>query len=246
VLSLYGTRNTWYTAIAGQFCSCVAPDWHCQRSVLDDKLANQIHERRCYRLQRVWDERFGTSSHSRKEFNAMLTSNLKQQTALFVVLCFICTAMLLSPVRGQSPVVKKNGKANVAGGQQSESDQEKVQGAWQIMSIAMEGKTVKREDKLDAWKSTFLNEVQIQGDQFRQAEGNKAKFKLDDTREPKQITIQDAEGKLTFCGIYVIEDDNLKVCINGDGKSVRRPEEFATRKGAPLIMISMQKAPEKK
>lgn len=122
-------------------------------------------------------------------------------------------------------------------------DKEKLQGKWQIMSIATEDKVVKREDKLAAWKGTFEKDLFVEGDRFGQVGYSNAKIKLDDTREPKQITIQDDDGKLTFRGIYVLDGDTLKVCMNGDGSDVRRPEEFVTKKGTPLILVTLKRRP---
>ena len=161
---------------------------------------------------------------------------------LVALVCMRGTAAFLLPVMGQPPTAdKQDGNTKVAAGQQTETDKEKLQGKWQIMSITMEGKVFKREDKLDVWKETFLNDLLIQGDRLGQVQADKGKFKLDDTRKPKQITIQDQDGKLSFRGIYAIEGDTLKVCINGDGTDVRRPEEFVTKKGSPVLIVTLKK-----
>jgi uncharacterized protein (TIGR03067 family) len=124
-----------------------------------------------------------------------------------------------------------------------QSDKEKLQGKWQILSIATEDKVIKREDRLGTWKSTFEKDLFVEGNRFGQVGYSNAKIQLDDTRNPKQITIQDDGGKLTFRGIYVLDGDTLKVCMNGDGSDVRRPEEFTTKKGAPLILVTLKKRP---
>lgn len=120
-----------------------------------------------------------------------------------------------------------------------------IQGKWQILSIAFEDKVLRRENPLE-WKEAFQNDVLIRGDQLSQAGGGQGTFTLDDSRSPKQITVRDAEGKLAFRGIYAVQGDVLKVCFDGDGKSVRRPEEFATQKGTPLIVLELQRMNERK
>ena len=126
------------------------------------------------------------------------------------------------------------------------SDKEKLQGKWQIMSIATEDKVIKREDKPAVWKGAFEKDLFVEGDRFGQVGYSNAKVKVDDTRDPKQITIQDDQGKLTYRGIYALNGDTLKVCMNGDGSDVRRPEEFATKKGTPLILVTLKKRPADK
>ncbi len=125
-------------------------------------------------------------------------------------------------------------------------DKEKLQGKWEIMSIAFEDKVIKREDKLGAWKDTFDKDLFVEGERFGAVGYSNAKIKLDDTRDPKQITIQDDDGKLTFRGIYALDGDTLKMCMNGDGNDVRRPEEFVTKKGTPLILVTLKKRPAEK
>lgn len=178
----------------------------------------------------------------------MIVSKLKDQKAvLFALLCIGGTVTFVPPVAGQPPVGEgKGGNARLAAREQGETDRDRLQGKWQITSITMQGKVFKREDRLEGWKETFLTDLLIEGDRLGQVQHNKGKFMLDDTRIPKQITIQDADGKLTFRGIYDIDGDTLKVCMNGDGTDVRRPEEFVSKKGTPLIIITLKKSPAMK
>src|SRR5207253_6952926 len=88
---------------------------------------------------------------------AMALSTLKGQTAvLFALACVGGTVTLLPPVAGQPPVaVRKDGNAKLASGGQGETDKDRLQGKWQIMSIAMEEKVIKREDRPVGWEDTF-------------------------------------------------------------------------------------------
>jgi uncharacterized protein (TIGR03067 family) len=122
-------------------------------------------------------------------------------------------------------------------------DKGKLQGKWQIASVAVDDKVIKREDVPKQWKGTFEKDLFVEGDRFGQVGYSKARFELDGTRAPKQITVRDDAGKLTFRGIYSLDGDTLKVCMNGDGSDVRRPEEFATKKGTPLLLIVLKKTP---
>jgi uncharacterized protein (TIGR03067 family) len=124
-----------------------------------------------------------------------------------------------------------------------QGDKGKLQGKWQIVSVAVEDKVIKREDVPKQWKGTFEKDLLVEGDRFGQVGYSSAKIEVDETRDPKHITVRDGGGKLTFRGIYSLDGDTLKVCMNGDGGDARRPEEFVTKKGTPLLLIVLKKAP---
>jgi uncharacterized protein (TIGR03067 family) len=125
-------------------------------------------------------------------------------------------------------------------------DKEKLQGKWHIVSVAVEDKVVKREDVPQEWKGAFEKDLFVERDRFGQVGHSNAKIEFDETRNPKQITVRDDGTKLTFRGIYSLDGDTLKVCLNGDGSDVRRPEEFVTKKGTPLLLIVLKKTPTDK
>lgn len=166
----------------------------------------------------------------------MLTSNLEARTAGLLALA--CSAAFLPTAMGQPPTA-----ARQVASQKVETDADRLQGKWRIMSIAVEDKVVKRGDAPRAWKGTFEKDLFVDGNRFGQVGYSNANIKLDETRVPKQLTIADDDGKLTYRGIYALDGDTLKVCLNGDGADVRRPEEFATKKGTPLLLIVLKKSP---
>ena len=178
----------------------------------------------------------------------MIVFNLRNSAAVLFVSCGIVGVLtFLPPVAGQPPVPEKqDGNAKVSTGQQSPSDKDKLQGNWQIMSIALEDKVLKREDKLGEWKDTFGKEMFFKDDRHGQVGYSTSKFKLDDTRDPKQITVYAYDGKQTYRGIYTLDGDTLKMCMNGDGTSVCRPEEFVTRKGSTVMITTFKRVAEKK
>jgi uncharacterized protein (TIGR03067 family) len=51
---------------------------------------------------------------------------------------------------------------------------------------------------------------------------------------------------MTFRGIYALDGDTLKWCLNHDGTDVCRPEEFRTKKGSPLRIFTFKKVLPKK
>jgi uncharacterized protein (TIGR03067 family) len=175
----------------------------------------------------------------------MIAFNLRiSMPVLFVSSCIVGVVTLLPPVAGQPPVrEKKETTAKVAAGG---SDKDKIQGNWQIMSLDLGFKVIKREDKLAEWKDTFGTEMVFKDDRHGQVGHSNSKFKLDETRDPKQITVYSDDGKLTFRGIYTLEGDTLKMCMNGDGTSVCRPEEFVTKKGQPVVITTLRRVAAKK
>lgn len=120
-------------------------------------------------------------------------------------------------------------------------DLDKLQGKWQVMTFAIGDQVFKRGGDVGIWKTVFDAELFFKDDRFGTTGYSNSKVVLDVTREPKQITLPDDDGKLVFRGIYELDGDTLKVCMNGDGNDVRRPEEFTTKKGTPLLLITLKK-----
>ena len=183
---------------------------------------------------------------------AMLMSKLKTATAVLMVVALCCgaTGMICGtqagePQKAENPAEQKV-KAKVEGERQATTDSERLQGKWQIMSLDLGGIVIKREAESSQWKDTFEKEMFFQGDRYGQVGHSNSKFKLDETRDPKQITVYSDDGKLTYRGIYAIEGDTLKLCMNGDGTSILRPEEFVTKKGSPVIITTLKKVATKK
>lgn len=126
-------------------------------------------------------------------------------------------------------------------------DREKLQGKWQIVSLGLGGKTLQKDNSPNQWKETFARPVKISAQFLGQGDAPPTgSFQLDETHEPKQITIKDMEGKLTYRGIYTIQGDSFKVCINGNGSDPKRPENFTTREDSAFVIIELKKAPAKK
>src|SRR5689334_6015086 len=107
-------------------------------------------------------------------------------------------------------------------------DLKRIQGTWAFVLIEEEGrrKTHRElkgmEDRL-YW--TFRDNAVIRnlGD-----EPVRGTFKLDATKQPREIDLFDYAGKgKTVRGIYAFEGERLKICL-GSVKSGERPREFAS------------------
>jgi uncharacterized protein (TIGR03067 family) len=171
--------------------------------------------------------------------------HFKIKNRILVLLALVgvgSTMVVLSPSRGATPSAEKKDQiAEVPQGQPGKSDKDKLQGNWQIVALDLGAMIIKLEDKSTQWKGTFEKEVFFQGDRYGQVGHSNSQFKLDETCDPKRITVYSDDGKHIFRGIYAIEGDTLKLCMNGDGKSTRHPEEFATKKGSPIILTTLKR-----
>lgn len=201
--------------------------------------------------------------------------HLKATTAVLFVSCGLVGVLAsLSPVAGQEPLPPSPGQhvlpkrlppspstnglpkllppspgkpnAKDATDPKSEADKAKLQGNWRMTSMDLGFKLIKREENLAGWKGTFEADTFFKGDRSGQIGHSDSKFKLDATRDPKRITLYDDGGKLIFRGIYILDGDTLTMCMNGDGNSVCRPEEFVTKKGQAVVMMTYKRVPAKK
>jgi uncharacterized protein (TIGR03067 family) len=106
-------------------------------------------------------------------------------------------------------------------------DQEAIQGTWQMMSSAQDGKPAP-ERLIKTSKLTFSRDrlTTILGD-----ERHELTFRLYPDQSPKQIDIGLGEGK-AFKGIYELKGDTLTVA---HGKVNRpRPGDFTSKEGIVL------------
>jgi uncharacterized protein (TIGR03067 family) len=110
---------------------------------------------------------------------------------------------------------------------------DKFQGTWTIESLELEGKK-QPEDASKGFK------LVIKGDQFTSSQGDlvyKGYFKVDVGKKPKTIDITFTEGPekgKTIVGIYELEGDTYKVCLNMNDKD--RPKEFVSKEGSGHVL----------
>src|SRR5262249_54767639 len=115
---------------------------------------------------------------------------------------------------------------------QEKSDADRIQGAWKIIKVEVEGKPPPAEF-LEKGRFVFKgNKVAIFHDDKLTEE---ATFALDATRKPPTIDLTATEGPgkgKTMYGIYRIEGDTLTLCI-GD----KRPSEFKAEGKAGVVQF---------
>ncbi|MCI0462173.1 MAG: TIGR03067 domain-containing protein [Gemmataceae bacterium] len=124
-------------------------------------------------------------------------------------------------------------------GDDAKKDLEKVQGAWVVTLMEEMGKKAPNEviKGLGA---------QIKGDRLTLSEQGKVimdfEIKLDPAQKPKAVDFTylagEDKGKKEL-GIYEIEGDTLKLCVNDGGKD--RPKEFKTAADNTLNLVILKR-----
>jgi uncharacterized protein (TIGR03067 family) len=103
------------------------------------------------------------------------------------------------------------------------TDKDKLQGSWAIVSVEQQGTEVPEEEVKE--KNA---EMVFSGDNVTvptKGGSKEAEFKLNPCKKPKEIDLA-VEGK-TLMGIYLLEGDTLKLCVQKDADG-ERPTKFAT------------------
>ena len=117
---------------------------------------------------------------------------------------------------------------------------EKIQGTWVVTSAEYNGGRVSAE-RAKTMKLICKDDkyVQTEGDK----EVEKGSHKLDPSKKPKHmdITITDGEHKgKTQLGIYELEGDSLRICVNRAGEK-ERPAEFAAKPNTGYVMVVLKR-----
>jgi RNA polymerase sigma factor (sigma-70 family) len=125
----------------------------------------------------------------------------------------------------------------------AEADMEKLQGDWELVRLEANGQQVRGAKFADVGNLT------IEGDHLFSLHREPSKsswdgtFKLDPSKKPKRITIfdQGRNGEVELQGIYSVDQDELKLCLNEDGTDKTIPSEFKTTKGSPFIFVTFKR-----
>ena len=122
----------------------------------------------------------------------------------------------------------------------AKEDKQKLQGTWKLIAFEIAGKgdddtkDENRELVIDGDKITVKNEGK---------EVEQESFVLDPTKKPKNIevtTLTGDEKNKKRLGIYELDGDNLKICIDEKGET--RPAEFKTKEGGSQILVTLKRA----
>jgi uncharacterized protein (TIGR03067 family) len=95
-----------------------------------------------------------------------------------------------------------------------------LQGGWRLVAVETEAGPT----ELPEAKPCLV----IQGDKVRHGGQEVARLTADPAAEPKLIDLQFAGPERTYEGVYLVEKDTLKLCLNGQAAGVKeRPTGFA-------------------
>jgi RNA polymerase sigma factor (sigma-70 family) len=110
-------------------------------------------------------------------------------------------------------------------------------GVWKLVSCETEGEKVPEKILKGEVVRWTVTESTIKWTVNGEGKGED-KYRLEPTAKPKAIDLANKEGRRTR-GIYLLEQDALKVCINEKGQE--RPKEFASRPNTHLSVMVFQR-----
>jgi uncharacterized protein (TIGR03067 family) len=111
-----------------------------------------------------------------------------------------------------------------------------LQGGWKFEALEVDGE---RADSLEASFWWF-----IKGDKVLYGGSELATLVLDNETTPKCIDLNFQERKRVYEGIYAIEEDTLKICVNQVTEGAKeRPADFTTKgkSGVRLLVFKRDK-----
>jgi uncharacterized protein (TIGR03067 family) len=128
------------------------------------------------------------------------------------------TALLLAVFVALGPTAREEPADNAV------KDAAALKGRWEIVSSEFEGRPATA-----AYRPGTV--IVIEGEELYFTDGfaksEATKFRLDARSKPRSIDIGGDKGK-AMKGIYTLDKNSLKLCLNLEGK---RPEEFKTEAG---------------
>jgi RNA polymerase sigma factor (sigma-70 family) len=110
-------------------------------------------------------------------------------------------------------------------------DAEKLAGAWKLVSVTKDGKETETEDAVFTFEKEKIT--------FKR--GNRTMevtYKLDAAKSPKWIDLT-VDGETTQ-GIYELDRDDLKICLN-EARDGKRPDKFVSEAGTPNQILFVLK-----
>jgi RNA polymerase sigma-70 factor (ECF subfamily) len=119
------------------------------------------------------------------------------------------------------------------------TDQERLQGVWSVVLLERDGEATPFE-KAGKYL-VFVQDDKVMTHVFRRDEGRgyvTATVRLDTTSNPKTIEVLHGGG-LLWEGIYLLDEDTMKVCVVPAGH--KRPTRFSTAANAPPMLVVLKR-----
>jgi RNA polymerase sigma factor (sigma-70 family) len=167
---------------------------------------------------------------------AMFLTKLKVAVAVLLAVAVAGTAA--GVLTHQALAAEQQGdKKEGAAADKPKADKDSLQGTWIPVSAEEDGKKIP-EDVIKA--KDF--EMVFAGDKVTlpvKGESKEFGYKLDPDKKPKQIDLALGEGK-TAKGIYLLDGDTLKLCVQKDPDG-ERPAEFVSKEGTQHNLIVLKR-----
>jgi len=124
--------------------------------------------------------------------------------------------------------------APVPKGKPKPKDEDAILGAWQLETMEVNGKVLPAAT--EGMRFTF-KKGNLQLSLVGKPKVQDGTFKLDTVAKPKAIDIDEGRGRNSL-GIYELDGNKLKICLD-EGKAPARPTEFkAARKGVLVFTLT--------
>jgi len=116
----------------------------------------------------------------------------------------------------------------------SKPDFERIQGMWIAVTIQNDGRDVPTDGQAIDFAAGRLTNFKNGA-----ALGPFGSYRIDDNKQPKWLDIHDDKRNLDIVGIYELDGDTLKICLNERAKSpTERPTEFkSAASGASQVLM---------
>ncbi len=138
------------------------------------------------------------------------------------------------------------GNAETPPAAKPESDQERLQGDWEVVKTEVFGKDAP-EGEVTKGVWTFRGEKLL----TKSLQGTviQSEVKLDEKAKPKTLDVTPIDGPegekgKTFKGIYELTGDDLRLCMAGPG--LDRPTELKTKEGVHILLFTLKRVKKEK
>jgi len=126
----------------------------------------------------------------------------------------------------------------------TKKDQERLQGTWKATRVTVNGTEVPGEVLKSITVTIRGNEINTAFKGDDQDMNQKAGFKLDPSKKPKQIDLVPEDGPekgKRLEGIYEIEGDTFRMAIAPPVGGGKRPENFNAGEGSTAFVMTFQR-----
>jgi len=171
---------------------------------------------------------------------AKFTAALGVLPALIIGLALAQGGSQPRPARGIAPIASATGPDK----RETPVDQEMkwLAGEWTVRHVETSGEALLTKDQLKDARVVFeTDKAELKN--LEVSFVTSFSFKLDPTQKPKAIDVTFLEGEMkgkTFEGIYIVRQDEMRICLRLLSPQFGRPKGFATVSGTTLYTFILE------